>query len=555
MTINESYKGLVSASLNQGPISPSQRQTARFLKGRVKVSVYNFLFYFLPLLYFPAAAWAEPREVTFFPLAARVTELTKVRLQAAGKDLRKAVLNVPGRADPATFTTAPLPAGQGKITDITWRRLTAEEDGMTKALSKGLKQLQGEKNELLASLEGLNNQLQFWQQQVKARAKTPADAGTLAGAIGRNSKKVYQEKLALASALPPLEKRIKELEAEVKASTAGSQRNWEATIILVGAAAPEILLTYSYNLTDCGWRPAYRLDGATQEGKIRFYREAEVWQNSGQDWRDVDVQIALVPPAPLLAPLAIPTWVIKPRGEEKAKAKGPISKGKTAPSPAIDEGRAAEPPAALTTISGDIPLPRSGRRTIPAGASVKITIQEESWAAVFDLLARPGQGTLAYLRGSLLQPAAYEIPRGPALFFQNGVLTGRGDFFLSDKEGSVFFGQDPLVSVTRRQLPETKDGGKAFRRSWRLDAFNHHAYPIRLRIEEPLPRCPDERIKLNLSSTPAALADRPDVLAWEIPLAAGETKAVTYDVAIEAPPGLEIETGPALISGAGKKEQ
>ena len=48
------------------------------------VSVFAF-FIFL----YPANSWSAPREVTFFPESAQVLEVTKVKLQTEGKDIKR----------------------------------------------------------------------------------------------------------------------------------------------------------------------------------------------------------------------------------------------------------------------------------------------------------------------------------------------------------------------------------------------------------------------------------------------------------------------------------
>jgi len=50
---------------------------------------------------------------------------------------------------------------------------------------------------MLAKLQALEVQLQFWQAQTKAKAKTLADVSKLADAIGKNVRRDHQEKLTI----------------------------------------------------------------------------------------------------------------------------------------------------------------------------------------------------------------------------------------------------------------------------------------------------------------------------------------------------------------------
>jgi hypothetical protein len=99
----------------------------------------------LSILLFPSFCFATPKEVTIFPQAARVTETTKVRLLPEGKDIRKAIISLPGRTDPDSFIAYPLQDKRLKIEDLIWRQGVREDDAKTKELRKRIKLLKDEK--------------------------------------------------------------------------------------------------------------------------------------------------------------------------------------------------------------------------------------------------------------------------------------------------------------------------------------------------------------------------------------------------------------------------
>jgi hypothetical protein len=78
-------------------------------------------------------------------------------------------------------------------------------------------------------------------------------------------------------------------------------------------------------------------------------------------------------------------------------------------------------------------------------------------------------------------------------------------------------------------------------RQWRLEARNGHAAPIQLRIEESAPQPPDARIKVKLLA--AGAEEKPGLLSWEVELAAGERKTLTYGIELEVSADREIESG------------
>ncbi len=411
----------------------------------------------LMLSFAAAPLGAAPQEITLYREAARVTELTKVRFQPAGKQLKHCLITISGQADPASFQAAPLGNDLVKIEDISWRRLPKEDEAGLKARRRVAGQLKETKNGLLAELEGIESQLQFWQQQIKAKAKTPAEAALIAANIGRNTKKAFLQKLSVSQEMTTLDRRIKQLEEEINASDSASQALWEGTITVSGAAAPpEVLLSYSYTLSGCGWRPVYRLDAVIPENKIKFSWEAEVWQNSGVIWQDVDMRLAMTPPPPVspLSSLAPPSPFVEPdaAATHPKKSKSP-GKKKPPPSAAVGQSNDAEVPSS-PALPGDFPLQQVVKTTLPPGLRKKIILQEENWPAAFDYLARPDNDSQVYLQAHVRLPVTREIPRGEAVFFLNGSFLRRGEFLFSGRQESIVIGQDHLVSSPRGRESE-----------------------------------------------------------------------------------------------------
>ena len=52
------------------------------------------------VLCLPVTSWSLPREVTFFPGSAQISEVAKVKLLPEGTEQAKALIILPGQADP-----------------------------------------------------------------------------------------------------------------------------------------------------------------------------------------------------------------------------------------------------------------------------------------------------------------------------------------------------------------------------------------------------------------------------------------------------------------------
>ena len=502
------------------------------------------------LLFSPGWAGAVPREVTFFPNSARVTDVTRIFPQAAGQGMLKAVLILPSQAVPDSLTTRLDPISPLKIQDQTWRQINRSDEGRITDLRKKLQQAKSERIGLLSAIQSLDAQLQFWQAQAKGRAKTVEETIGFAAMIGKNVKKDAQEKLTLEPELERLDKKIRDLQEEINRAAGQKETIWEVTLMLSGAPARETDLTMTYTLNGCGWLPLYRLDARPREGEIRFSWDAEIWQSSGMDWNQVDTELATLPAHSAIAPPEMPPWVIRPRPEVRVNQVRQKAELRMAP----------EAGAVLSSESQDMSLPQEsrhttyavwtlGKKSIPAGPRRRMSLQEEVWPAEFIHLLRPSLTSQSFVRATAKLPEGKEIPSGTATFLIDGAVLGKRPFAFAGQEGNFSFGTDPLVT-TRSVLVTRKSGEKGLivdrqtqEWSWRLDVTNAGNSAVRVRLEEPLPQSRDERIRITLQSDPEANEKTSAEMIWLIEIPAGGKRSLLSNIRVEAPKEMNLDLG------------
>jgi uncharacterized protein (TIGR02231 family) len=511
-------------------------------------SVLAVLFVFPPL-----EAWSAPKEVTLFPDSAQVVEATKVKLQAEGKDLRKAIFVLPAQADPETLSTRLPDGSKMKIEDQTWRQIVRQDDVRISDIRKQIEKVRNDRRSLQATIQSLNTQIQFWQLQTKAKMKTLSDANNVSAAIGKNIKKTYQDKLNQELDLEKLDKQIKELQDELDRMAGRKETAWEVTVLLSGPQAVEMVLTYTYSVSGCGWLPLYRLEASPKDKKISFTWEAEIWQSSGQDWSQVITNLATLKPLPSILPSDLPPWVIKPRSEIRYRLETKAARAKAAEN--YDE--------ALGSANEEVPAPASplqirqstyavwqiGRKNIPVGLRQRVKLQEETWPAEFAYLIRPSLSSRAFVKASIRLPESKEVPSGSATFMIDGAILGKRNFSLAGQESTLFFGVDPLITAERSLLSK-KSGGKGiltdkqtYAWEWRIDVKNIRDDFVRVIIEEPNPQPRDERIKLTLKHDPEPSEKTPLSLIWNLDLTSGQKKSIASFVRLEAPGDMNLDLG------------
>ncbi|HOG06915.1 MAG TPA: DUF4139 domain-containing protein [Syntrophales bacterium] len=497
----------------------------------------------------PQAAAAAVQEVTLFPDSAEVVETAKCAVQGSATT-QQAIFTLPAQADPETLVTKTAPGAGWRIEDQSWRKINRQDDEGIRVLKAKIAKLKEERGGLQASLQGIDTQIQFWQNQAKAKTKTLAETVNLAAAIGKNSRRVFQEKAQLEPQIEKIDREIALTQEELKRATGSQETAWEVTLLLGGRGPAELSLTYSYVLNGCGWLPLYRIEARPQEQRIFLVWDAEVWQSSGKDWVDTRVNIATLQPPRSLTPPEFRPWIIQPRPLYRPMVRSKAARADDLQllAEATDE-RVGVMAAPVPKTKSTFTLWSLGKRTIPAGPKRKFSIREEYWPAAFTYLLRPSVSNQAFVRADVTLAEPRDIPAGSGQFVIDGAVLGKREFAFSGREGEIYFGVDPLVSA-RAELLQRQSGEKGFiadRQTqtwdWRLEIQNERTIPVRIRLEEPNPQVRDERIRLKTVLDPDTTEKNAGTLIWSFDLAAGAKKSLHTTYQLDAPKDMNLDTG------------
>jgi uncharacterized protein (TIGR02231 family) len=502
------------------------------------------------ILLIPVCSIAAVKEVTLYPNSAKISEITKIHPQCNGKC--KATIVLPPQADPESLVVSLAPQGHIKIDDLQAKPIPVQNEARIAELRKQITALDGEKKETQAKLEALDAQLLFWQAQTKAKTKTVADSYKLADAIGRNVHKAHQEKFVTETQLEKIDKNLKKLQEELNQAAGRKETAWEITLTLSGSGQNEISLPYTYTLSGCGWLPLYRVEALPADKSVAFSWEAEVWQSSGEDWKQVQLNLATLQPITNVNPPDMPDWIIRPRKFSRKMAAADTASAQLMQKEVAkqDSGEEEAPGFAPaenrnTTYS----VWSLGKINVAAGSRQRLKIKDESWPAEYLFMARPAINPQAFVRAQIKLDKPADIPSGQAIFVIDGAVLGRREFSFAGYEGTLFFGTSPLISVTSSTIAD-KSGEKTIfqdkqTRSWQwlIEAKNLSTADIKLRIEEPAPQARDKRIKLDLKQNPEPAEKDHAKFVWLLDVPAGQKKTIQNNIELEAPNDMNIDFG------------
>jgi uncharacterized protein (TIGR02231 family) len=434
-----------------------------------------------------------------------------------------------------------------KIEDVQVKPIQVQDEIKIADLRKQIAGREEERKEMLAKLQALEVQLQFWQAQTKAKTKTLADTSKLADAIGKNVRRDHQEKLIIETQLEKIDKNIKKLKEELNQAAGKKETAWEITLTTSGSGKTEIALSYTYSLAGCGWLPLYRIEALPADKIISFSWDAEIWQSSGEDWKQVQLNVATLQPIINVAPPELPEWIIKPRVLYKASRSKNIAAAPLMEKEASDNEALGAMPAETqnTTYS----IWSLGKKNIPAGNRQRLKIKDESWPAEFLFLARPAINPQAFVRAQIKLDQPAEIPSGQAIFVIDGAILGKREFSFAGSEEDLFFGTSPLISVTSSTITDQSGTKTIFQdkqtRSWQwlIEAKNSSNADIKLRIEEPVPQARNKKIHLNFKQNPEPVEKDHAKFVWLLDVPAGQKKTIQNNIELEAPSDMNIDFG------------
>ncbi|HUN53989.1 MAG TPA: mucoidy inhibitor MuiA family protein [Smithella sp.] len=504
------------------------------------------------ILLLPVCSMAAVKEVTLYPNSAKISEITKIQPQCSGKC--KAVITLPPQADPESLVVSLPPSSHVKIEDLQAKPIPVQDEARIAELRKQITALDGEKKETQAKMEALDAQLQFWLAQTKAKTKTVADSYKLADAIGRNVHKDQQEKFAAETQLEKIDKNLKKLQDELNQAAGRKETAWDVTLTLSGSGQNEIALPYTYTLFGCGWLPLYRVEALPADKSVAFSWEAEVWQSSGEDWKQVQLNLATLQPITNVNPPDMPDWIIRPRkfvrkmaAADMASAQFMAKEGAKQNSGEEEApGAAPEPVESINTTYSIWSL---GKINVAAGSHQRLKIKDETWPAEFLFMARPAINPQAFVRAQVKLEKPADIPSGQAIFVIDGAVLGKREFSFAGSEGTLFFGTSPLISVTSSTIADQSGEKTIFQdkqtRSWQwlIEAKNLSTADIKLRIEEPAPQARDKRIKLEFKQNPEPTEKDHSKFVWLLDVPAGQKKTIQNSIELEAPNDMNIDFG------------
>ena len=341
----------------------------------------------------------------------------------------------------------------------------------------------------------------------------------------------------------------------------------QATLYLSVASAGEVGVAASYFTNQGGWAPSYIVEleasDAEARGEVRITQQAELWQQTGEDWEGASAALhSTFANTTLLAPTGRP-FEVSPYGKRDFLGLSSISVYKD-------------------DLPNDMILAEAGN-ALPVQMQSQVREFQAGYASTYGLAAPltlasdSGEGQTQVLEVATapadlwIQSVAARDPRGMlmagfdapltasalpghAKFFRDGSFVGRSTLAAMQPGEALelAFGIDTLSTITRNETHDQEGGSGFIGRKETLDrsvetlVSSGHAFtmPFKLIEAQPISRHEDIEVTILRGSDgfdEVDLNGLEGVNAWTFTLEPGEETRRTLSYRIEWPEDMSVE--------------
>jgi uncharacterized protein (TIGR02231 family) len=427
------------------------------------------------------------------------------------------------------------------------------------ALLNAEKDTYQEEEDLLKSNKSLSND---------KTAFTSADVETLASMYRRRALELKQKVLALDKEIKKQSGERDKIQLQISEFNAQANRpRGQIVLTLNSAQATNGAVRCAYNVTSAGWTAQYDLRSEGIGTPVVLIQKADIYQNSGFDWKDVKLTICTGNPSlnnsrPILNPLYVNYVEYRAYGrksgllEEEKLSTVNIAMYK-AKAPAYNNGdvdklefRSSEPlEATLEDNTTNVTYELKLAQTIP-GDSKPHTVQfdKQEIPATYIYHTVPRLEPVAFLLARITDWGKYNLVAGNANIFLEGAYEGQSYINPSVTGDTLLlsFGRDERINVKRIKVTDLCESkciaaNRFEKYVYDISIKNTKQQNIEIEVLDQVPVSRQDDIKVELEDIAGAeyLKDFGKLL-WTIKLQPSETKKIRFAYTVKYPKSKQV---------------
>jgi uncharacterized protein (TIGR02231 family) len=334
----------------------------------------------------------------------------------------------------------------------------------------------------------------------------------------------------------------------------------DVKVILASGGPQKVTITQFVD--SASWQPVYDMrlsrDGADQ---LTIDRGVLISQSTGEDWQGVNLVLSTANPNAQAAPS--PLWpeyrAIQPESQPFGNGVAMTSEQDMALTRApLAEPVASAAPAGYTgqaMMQGDIVVYTYGAKAdIRTGASdLRLALDQVELTPSVTARAIPRHDATAFMMASFINTGDEVLLPGQAYLYRDGTLIGGVslDAIQPGAKADLAFGAIEGLRLTR-DMPLRATGERGLiiasnqqEETVTLQVENLTAEDWDVRLMDLVPFSEQEDLEISYTSDIPVSVENVDgqrgILAWDIPVAAGQKAAVTMTTTIRWPDGMQLQ--------------
>lgn len=329
----------------------------------------------------------------------------------------------------------------------------------------------------------------------------------------------------------------------------------ELVLQMYSPAAKTIQIKCSYLITNAGWSPSYDLKSKSISSPVQLVYKANVYQNSGHDWENVQMKVSTNNPTannsrPILNPQYLKFYVAAPVAYQQRGGYSEASLNMAT----VTADNAAQPGSTglnLSTmppeeepfaIEFDLPL----KQAIPSDGIGHIVLMEEyNLPAEYVYHVVPKLDLGVYLLAKITNYGKYNLVAGNANIFFEDTYVGQSYINPSITSDTLLLslGRDDQINVKRTRpndlaLSKTKAGTVREMHGFEIKVRNNTSKEITIEIMDQVLLTQVKEIEVKLTKKGgAAYTEEYGKLLWTVNILPATSRTVRFEYRIKYPKG------------------
>jgi uncharacterized protein (TIGR02231 family) len=516
--------------------------------------------------------------VTVYSDKALVTRQGKVSLTGSEREL--AIPLLPVTLEPESVRVSGKGTVGVRLLAVSCDRIYTTEPVAERVaqLTRQIQQLETEKRHLQAQVDALTLQSQFiaglrekteepFAQSLSRKNLSLSETLDFLNFLGSQYSEYAIASAECNSQQQELDKQIQALRNSLySVQTPHAKESFTLVVGIEVTEAGEFELELSYLVNHASWKPLYDLRLNTTSKTLSLSYLAEVTQNTGENWQDVNLTLSTAKPGLGTLPPKLNPWYIDtvtpPAARSLRKLASPSLPAIRAMSASSTEEMQLEAEDEENFLSAQnmvvevvkegsiVTFKLNGGGNIPSdGTPHKTTIFNDDYPCDFQYVAIPRLVSFAYLEANVKNsPNGATLLAGTANIFRDDLFVGTTELenIAPGQEFELNLGIDEGLKIERdlveRQVDKKLIGNqRRITYAYRLVVTNLLNQETLLKLTEQLPISRNEQIKVRLNrSNPQIPLSEMGILEWRLPIPAQEKQELHYQFTVEHPPELTV---------------